>query len=73
MGCSTPGSARGANHSGEVAPACHRCGRRRVDMMLNRSPKNGRHEVWGHAAQDWKVAMNQFAILYADRFTKAVA
>jgi putative transposase len=28
---------------------------------------------WGRAAQDWKVAMNQFAILYADRFTKAVA
>ena len=28
---------------------------------------------WGRAAQDWKVAMNQFAILYADRFTKAAA
>jgi putative transposase len=28
---------------------------------------------WGRAAQDWKVAMNQFAILYAERFTKAVA
>ena len=24
---------------------------------------------WGRAAQDWKSAMNQFAILYADRFT----
>ncbi|WP_205607981.1 hypothetical protein, partial [Pseudomonas savastanoi] len=24
---------------------------------------------WGHAAHDWKVAMNQFAILYGDRFT----
>jgi putative transposase len=28
---------------------------------------------WGHAAHDWKTAMNQFAILYADRFTKAAA
>ena len=28
---------------------------------------------WGRSAQDWKVAMNQFAILYADRFTKAAA
>ena len=28
---------------------------------------------WGRAAQDWKVAMNQFAILYADRFTQAAA
>jgi transposase-like protein len=28
---------------------------------------------WGRAAQDWKMAMNQFAILYADRFTKAAA
>ena len=27
----------------------------------------------GRAAQDWKVAMNQFAILYADRFTQAAA
>jgi len=25
---------------------------------------------WGRAAQDWKRAMNQFAILYEDRFTK---
>ena len=25
---------------------------------------------WGRAAPDWKVAMNQFAILYSDRFTK---
>ena len=25
---------------------------------------------WGNAAQDWKTAMNQFAILYADRFTR---
>ncbi|KPZ12122.1 ISPsy18, transposase, partial [Pseudomonas amygdali pv. ulmi] len=25
---------------------------------------------WGHAAHDWKVAMNQFAILYGDRFTR---
>src|SRR3954463_16678666 len=25
---------------------------------------------WGRAAHDWKVAMNQFAILYSDRFTK---
>ena len=23
---------------------------------------------WGHAASDWKTAMNQFAIFYADRF-----
>jgi putative transposase len=28
---------------------------------------------WGRAAPDWKIAMNQFAILYADRFTKAAA
>ena len=25
---------------------------------------------WGNAAQDWKTAMNQFAILYEDRFTR---
>ncbi len=25
---------------------------------------------WGNAAQDWKSAMNQFAILYEDRFTR---
>ena len=25
---------------------------------------------WGTAAQDWKTAMNQFAILYEDRFTR---
>ena len=24
---------------------------------------------WGRAAHDWKMAMNQFAILYDDRFT----
>ena len=28
---------------------------------------------WGRAAKDWKEAMNQFAILYEDRFTKAAA
>ncbi len=28
---------------------------------------------WGRAAKDWKVAMNQFAILYAERFTAARA
>jgi len=28
---------------------------------------------WGRAAKDWKQAMNQFAILYDDRFTKVVA
>jgi transposase-like protein len=28
---------------------------------------------WCRAAQDWKSAMNQFAILYQDRFTRAVA
>jgi len=28
---------------------------------------------WGRAAPDWKAAMNQFAILYADRFTKTAA
>ena len=28
---------------------------------------------WGRAANNWKTAMNQFAILYDDRFTKAVA
>jgi transposase-like protein len=27
---------------------------------------------WSRAAHNWKEAMNQFAILYADRFTKAV-
>jgi putative transposase len=26
--------------------------------------------TWGHAAHDWRAAMNQFAILYADRFTR---
>lgn len=26
---------------------------------------------WGRAAKDWKEAMNQFAILYEDRFTKS--
>ena len=25
---------------------------------------------WGTAAHHWKEAMNQFAILYADRFTR---
>lgn len=28
---------------------------------------------WGRAAKDWKEAMNQFAILYEDRFTKTTA
>ena len=28
---------------------------------------------WGHPSRDWKEAMNQFAILYDDRFTKAAA
>ena len=28
---------------------------------------------WGRAATDWKVAMNQFAILYQDRFTQSIA
>jgi putative transposase len=28
---------------------------------------------WGRAAKDWKEAMNQFAILYEDRFTRAAA
>jgi putative transposase len=28
---------------------------------------------WGRAAKDWKEAMNQFAILYEDRFTKDAA
>lgn len=27
---------------------------------------------WSRAAHDWKMAMNQFAILYEDRFAKAV-
>lgn len=27
---------------------------------------------WGRAANNWKTAMNQFAILYEDRFTQAV-
>ena len=26
---------------------------------------------WGRAAKDWKAAMNQFAILYEERFTQA--
>jgi putative transposase len=28
---------------------------------------------WGRAAREWKEAMNQFAILYEDRFTKVAA
>jgi transposase-like protein len=28
---------------------------------------------WGRAAHNWKEAMNQFAILYAERFTKPIA
>lgn len=28
---------------------------------------------WGRAAKDWKEAMNQFAILYEDRFIRATA
>lgn len=28
-------------------------------------------EDWGRAANHWKSAMNQFAILYEDRFTKS--
>jgi transposase-like protein len=28
---------------------------------------------WSRAAHEWKAAMNQFAILYADRFTRPVA
>src|SRR5574343_231820 len=28
---------------------------------------------WGRAAKDWKEAMNQFAILYEDRFIRAAA
>jgi transposase-like protein len=27
---------------------------------------------WSRAAHDWKMAMNQFAILYEDRFTKVM-
>ena len=27
---------------------------------------------WSHAAHDWKAAMNQFAILYEDRFMKGM-
>lgn len=26
-------------------------------------------EAWGGATHDWKTAMNQFAIIYAERFT----
>jgi hypothetical protein len=26
---------------------------------------------WGRAAKEWKLAMNQFAILYEERFTQA--
>ena len=28
---------------------------------------------WGRAAHDWKSAMNQFAILYEERFTRTAA
>jgi transposase-like protein len=28
---------------------------------------------WGRAAKEWRAAMNQFAIAYGDRFTKAAA
>jgi len=28
---------------------------------------------WSRAAQDWKTAMNQFAIIYEDRFTKGLS
>ncbi|MGE0071073.1 MAG: proline dehydrogenase family protein [Thiomonas sp.] len=28
---------------------------------------------WGRAAHNWKEAMNQFAILYAERFTRPIA
>jgi putative transposase len=28
---------------------------------------------WRRAAHDWKTAMNQFAILYQDRFTQPLA
>lgn len=28
-------------------------------------------ENWGRATHNWKSAMNQFAILYEDRFTKS--
>jgi putative transposase len=28
---------------------------------------------WSSASRDWKAAMNQFAILYGDRFTKGVS
>ena len=28
---------------------------------------------WGRAANHWKSAMNQFAILYEERFTKVSA
>lgn len=28
---------------------------------------------WSRAAHNWKEAMNQFAILYADRFTQKIA
>jgi len=28
---------------------------------------------WGRAAPDWKTAMNQFSILYEDRFTRSAA
>lgn len=27
---------------------------------------------WGRAARDWKEAMNQFAILYEDRFIRSI-
>ena len=28
---------------------------------------------WGNPAPDWKTAMNQSAVLYAERFTNSVA
>ncbi|MGQ5525246.1 hypothetical protein ACUHMQ_18565, partial [Chitinimonas sp. PSY-7] len=30
-----------------------------------------RGDYRGYAAKDWKTAMNQFAILYADRFIRS--
>lgn len=28
---------------------------------------------WGHAAKEWKEAINQFAIAYGERFTRSAA
>lgn len=38
--------------------------------LIWRALRNITHD-WGRAANNWKSAMNQSAILYEDRFTKS--